>query len=965
MKKAVDADGAASTIVYSSRGPMGGTIVVSTDPMLRTSTTEANTRKLPVRVSDPMGGALTYQYDAGDRLLALVGPTGAVSRHTYDDVGNRIASVDPDMGAWTYHYDVFGRLVRQQDAKGQIATVEYDSLGRMTKRVQSDSIAAWTYDTAKHGLGKLASVEGSDGYKEEYFYDKLGRQHRAAVRIGTEEFVTSSSFDDFGRVTEAYYPGGFTAVNIYDPKGYLREITDRKHEASFWTLSGTDAFGHTTNEIFGNGIRTTQSFEAETGRIKNIAASQSDGTRVLDLDLKYDQVGSLEMRHEKVVGNKEWFKYDALDRLTQWSRNNGDVFNYGFDAAGRLISKSDAGTYEYGSAPHHAASKIKRGKQTSSFKYDDNANLISGPTGSFEYTSDNRMKLLVSSQLNWTRFDYAPSGNRYRQMDRSSVSMVETLYLGAYERITEHTGRPNVGSLGKMVCHRYYLANGAGVFAAVEANTQYAAVPAALGEYEAPPPLSLGSLSKSKVWYLHKDQLGSVIRITDERRQLHKRYWYDPWGYRYQRDKEKVVSKLGDKLKDSWKRGFTGHEHMDRFGFIHMNGRVANAATGQFTSSDVINQDLSDTQAANAFSYARNNPLKYVDPTGHIFGKLVKEIGNAFRDIGKGIERAFQQVGKWLEENWREVVVAAVVIAVTVFVPIASPVLLGMLAGAVGSGLSTALYGGSLQDVLGSAVKGAVIGGVSAGLFMGVGDVFAANPDSLWAVPSHGAVGGVTESAQGGDFWRGFASASLTKASNMFGSSLNQSRTLSVTKSALVGGTVASISGGKFANGAILGAFSHAFNDLMHDAHQSKLEKFIADLPSIPQDISDAIQGFGSAVSFGLTDWINDASGLQNYVNRNSSAFLMGNISESVSAAFLPAAAMRGAAHLGRLGGNVKSLRWINSNRYVRFGYTRIPDGKPFTYGHTQSPRMPGPTMRIGTGRPAWWNHWDLRVLGK
>ncbi|MBA4232443.1 MAG: hypothetical protein C0465_17740 [Ralstonia sp.] len=829
---ALGADGATSTSSYRSRGPDGGTIVTTTDPMKRSNLTESNTRRLPVKITDPMGGTLSYRYDAGDRLLAMIGPTGSVARHTYDEVGNRIASNDPDIGAWRYDYDAFGRLVQQRDAKNQLATVEYDILGRMTKRVQVDAIATWTYDTAKYGLGKLAAVEGSDGYREDYYYDQLGRQYRWGVRVGAEEFVTTSGFDNLGRVNEIHYPGGFTAVNVYDRKGFLREVTDRKGKARFWTLSETDPFGHVSSELFGNGIRTNQTFEDETGRIRSITARHADGTRVLDLDLKYDLVGSLERRHEKVVGNEEWFKYDNLDRLTQWRRNNGDVFDYQFDAAGRIIKKSGIGSYEYPKldasgtsplGPHHAVAKTRIGKQLAQYTYDENANLTSGPTGSFEYTSDNRLKLLVANQFNWARFDYAPSGDRYRQSDRTSGMLVETLYLGAYERVTEHTGRPAMGKLGKLVRHRYYLLNASGVFATYEANTEYVDVPAGLDEDATAPPLKLGSLSTAKVWYLHKDQLGSVIRITDEGRELHKRFWYDPWGHRFQRDKETATSKLGDKLQSSWQRGFTGHEHMDRFGFIHMNGRAGNPGTGQFTSADIINQDLSDTQAINAFSYARNNPLKYVDPTGHIFGAIgraFQAVGNAISDIGNGIERAFQQAGKWLEENWRTVVIVAAVVIVTVATGgagagLAGAILSGMAGGAVGGALGAALYGGSIEDVLRGAIIGAIAGGITGGLSYGA--TYAGLQGVAGAVGrgvASGAGSGTSRFLSGGSFADGFNSGFVSGSVSALARVNTSSLALRASVAALAGGVTSELTGGKFVNGAATAAFAAVAADL-------------------------------------------------------------------------------------------------------------------------------------------------------
>jgi YD repeat-containing protein len=81
-------------------------------------------RRLTVAVTDALSGKITYRYDAGDRLVQIVGAGGAVTSHSYDSLGQRVETFDPDSGRWQYVYDPFGRLVKQIDAKRQVTTVE-------------------------------------------------------------------------------------------------------------------------------------------------------------------------------------------------------------------------------------------------------------------------------------------------------------------------------------------------------------------------------------------------------------------------------------------------------------------------------------------------------------------------------------------------------------------------------------------------------------------------------------------------------------------------------------------------------------------------------------------------------------------------------------------------------------------------------------------------------------------------
>ncbi|MGP2655913.1 RHS repeat domain-containing protein [Malaciobacter sp. WC5094] len=72
----------------------------------------------------------------------------------------------------------------------------------------------------------------------------------------------------------------------------------------------------------------------------------------------------------------------------------------------------------------------------------------------------------------------------------------------------------------------------------------------------------------------------------------------------------------------------TAHEHIEEFDLIHMNGRVYDSIIGRFISADPNIFYPFDTQDFNRYSYTKNNPLKYVDPSGDVSG-------NSFKDRAK------------------------------------------------------------------------------------------------------------------------------------------------------------------------------------------------------------------------------------------------------------------------------------------------------------------------------------------
>lgn len=64
-------------------------------------------------------------------------------------------------------------------------------------------------------------------------------------------------------------------------------------------------------------------------------------------------------------------------------------------------------------------------------------------------------------------------------------------------------------------------------------------------------------------------------------------------------------------------RGYTGHEHLDGFGLINMNGWMYDPVIGRVLSPDAYVQAPGCTQSYNRYSYCMNNPLRYTDPSGY------------------------------------------------------------------------------------------------------------------------------------------------------------------------------------------------------------------------------------------------------------------------------------------------------------------------------------------------------------
>src|SRR5205814_9058045 len=140
--------------------------------------------------------------------------------------------------------------------------------------------------------------------------------------------------------------------------------------------------------------------------------------------------------------------------------------------------------------------------------------------------------------------------------------------------------------------------------------------------------------------FLLADHLGSTDIITNVNGALVQKMSFDAWGKR--RESNWMV--MSDpSLFDSTltTHGFTGHEEIDPVGLIHMNGRVYDPEIGRFLSADPFEQDLSNSQSLNRYTYVLNNPLSLTDPTGLCCGSIFNAIGNFIRQLFSGIISVF------------------------------------------------------------------------------------------------------------------------------------------------------------------------------------------------------------------------------------------------------------------------------------------------------------------------------------
>jgi RHS repeat-associated protein len=499
--------------------------------------------------------------------------------------------------------DGFGQIVSQTDARGVVVAHTYDGLGRrLTRSVNGKRIAQWGYDAVKLGVldYERGGSEGLAAYCRGYDYDAFGRVLEQITFAEAQILSVQNAWDGrYGRLKGTRFPSARDVAFDFTANGYPLAERDPKSTLVYRRITAMSADGKVAGEQFGNGLTGAYSYDPSSGQPTELWVRPPGliAPPVQHLSYAYnDPLGRLSGHGSTIsVGAgtvNEGFSYDAVSRLIRSNRSWGfgtlppQVVDYQYDALGNLTVKSDYSTLtRYGTptrnnpanaGPHAIQSaQLVGGALVSDFLYDANGNLLRGDGRVAIYDAFDK-PTQVTEAGKTVRFAYGPNGELYRRTTASDRTYhVDQLH----ERVVPFGSSAVVERsyvAGKTILNRD--ATGA------QANR-----------------------------YLHLDRLASVDTVTDDQGAVIRRQGFDPFGGP-RSGAWLAVSTLSNPATD---RGFTGHEQVDDVHAIHMGGRLYDHRLGRFMSVDPFVVDPTDAQSLNAYSYARNNPIGRIDPSGY------------------------------------------------------------------------------------------------------------------------------------------------------------------------------------------------------------------------------------------------------------------------------------------------------------------------------------------------------------
>ncbi|MFC2263630.1 MAG: polymorphic toxin type 23 domain-containing protein [Prevotella conceptionensis] len=510
-----------------------------------------------VKVEDP-SGIVTYKY-------ASVGKPASVTAHgstvcmTYDAAGNQTSLADPDAGTSTYAYAADGTLLTQRDGKGINTIYEFDDLGRIITIRQGRHATDYLYGSYVNGK-PCVDMLCMDGNCTEYKYDRLGHVISEKRYVKDKTVLTFEyTYNDRNQLAKMRYPSGLEVTYSYDDNGYKMQT-----EANGRIIYRLDTYdGLMTGSSF-MGKLTIANTRNKHGYEVNRKLTR--GNDVLEnFTTEYDGVTGNLLSRLRGTGLKENFSYDRLDRLTSCKTGTTSVMKIDYAPNGNILFKTGIGNYSYDEkVKPHAIKEV------------DNTNGdISEATLITAYNDFGKVELIADSKNNLRMsVCYGPDQERWTTyLSKDGNFVRSTVYAGDYEQVTE-----------RGIIREYHYLDGNVIF--VRENS-----------------------SIWKPYLAFTDNLGSILSVFDEEGRKVFDASYDAWG-------KQTITQNDIGLY----RGYTGHEMLNEYDIINMNGRLYDPVIGRFFSSDNYVQMPFNSQNFNRYSYCLNNPLKYTDPSGEWFG---------------------------------------------------------------------------------------------------------------------------------------------------------------------------------------------------------------------------------------------------------------------------------------------------------------------------------------------------------
>jgi RHS repeat-associated protein len=400
--------------------------------------------------------------------------------------------------------------------------------------------------------------------------------------------------DKAGRPTQRKYSDGTTINTVYDPMGLVTS-------ADGVTIQ-RDTMGHPVNV---NGMAVTYT---PAGRVASI--TYATGKTV---GYAYDFAGRLSSVADWVGGQTK-YTYDASGHLIGLLYPNGVATTYSYDANGRLSGIAT------GSLASIGLTRDGDGKLVSADR-----NL---PTAPSMQTSSQQFSYNAAAQMNGEKFD--AMGRALTQNGRTYTwnlaSQLTSFKDGAATVALTYDGLGELSSSNASGAAQTFVFNHAATLPALSIVRQggndlryYVYTPVGQLLY------SIEAADNTRKFY-HFDEMGNTTFLTGDNGAVTDTYAVTPYG--------EIADHVGPTNNPFTWQGQYGIMQESK-GLYFVRQRHYDAVAARFLSPDPL--ITPDPRSAEPYTYARGNPLLYVDPSGAISWAEISQFEIDFNGVGNQV----------------------------------------------------------------------------------------------------------------------------------------------------------------------------------------------------------------------------------------------------------------------------------------------------------------------------------------
>ena len=520
------------------------------------------------------GHVIQYEYDEGERLIAIIDGQGNRIEYTRDLMGNITETqIKGEGGQLAYShqatFNALGQLKKMTGSNGQSASFAYDKDGVVVEVKDGNSNSTVR---AVDALNRVVQEIDRSLNTSRFTYDSQGRVATVADQRG---LVTSYTYNAYGDLTEQNSPDTGTTVFAYDQAGNLIQRTDARGETVSYSY---DALNRLVRESYASDATedVIYTYDQASNGVGRLTQVQDDSGQT---NYSYNELGYLVTKTTWLggVSYSTGYSYDEAGNLTQVVYPSGRIVDLGLDALGRIndistrerpnaISETvvqsvrylpfgpvESFTYgngirqSFGYDQDYRISSItsrgysgvlnrlyrydlnnnitdildyERTEKSQNFSYDtlDRLSSAGGDYGQVAYEYDavgNRTRRQISTNASITIEDYIYSGvaNQLNQIVGSSQGTRDFSYDEAGNQLSGKT------SEGEAINHKYNAANRPDQAIGPNGTAYYKHN--ALGQrvvIQAGDPLGAR--------HYHYDERGSLIAVSDENAKTEREYLY-------------------------------------------------------------------------------------------------------------------------------------------------------------------------------------------------------------------------------------------------------------------------------------------------------------------------------------------------------------------------------------------------------------------------------------------------------